>query len=79
MLAERKSLAKFHFMTCLVVDGFTLHSIYIYYFICIIDPDDYNPGPNAQVLDWDIRYRVAVGTAKGLLYLHEGCQRRMVA
>jgi len=35
-------------------------------------------GPNAQVLDWDIRYRVAVGTAKGLLYLHEGCQRRII-
>lgn len=35
-------------------------------------------GPNAQVLDWDIRYRVAVGTAEGLLYLHEGCQRRII-
>jgi len=35
-------------------------------------------GPNSQVLDWDIRYRVAVGTAKGLLYLHEGCQRRII-
>ncbi|GLJ15784.1 hypothetical protein SUGI_0260020 [Cryptomeria japonica] len=35
-------------------------------------------GPNPQHLNWDIRYRVAVGTAKGLLYLHEGCQRRII-
>ncbi|XP_051141820.1 receptor-like cytosolic serine/threonine-protein kinase RBK2 [Andrographis paniculata] len=27
---------------------------------------------------WDVRYKVAVGIAKGLLYLHEGCQRRIV-
>ncbi|XP_011079776.1 receptor-like cytosolic serine/threonine-protein kinase RBK2 [Sesamum indicum] len=29
-------------------------------------------------VEWDIRYKVAVGTAKGLLYLHEGCQRRII-
>lgn len=27
---------------------------------------------------WEIRYKVAIGTAKGLLYLHEGCQRRII-
>ncbi|KAL8054928.1 hypothetical protein ABFX02_04G024000 [Erythranthe guttata] len=27
---------------------------------------------------WDTRYKVAIGTAKGLLYLHEGCQRRII-
>ncbi|KAB2599486.1 receptor-like cytosolic serine/threonine-protein kinase RBK2 [Pyrus ussuriensis x Pyrus communis] len=34
-------------------------------------------GPR-ESLDWDIRYKVAFGTAKGLLYLHEGCQRRII-
>ncbi|KAL5712737.1 hypothetical protein ACHQM5_014878 [Ranunculus cassubicifolius] len=29
-------------------------------------------------LDWCTRYRVALGTAEGLLYLHEGCQRRII-
>lgn len=34
-------------------------------------------GPREN-LDWGIRYKVALGTAKGLLYLHEGCQRRII-
>lgn len=25
-----------------------------------------------------MRYKIALGTAKGLLYLHEGCQRRII-
>ncbi|KAL6978456.1 non-specific serine,threonine protein kinase [Sarracenia purpurea var. burkii] len=29
-------------------------------------------------LKWSIRYKVAVGTAEGLLYLHEGCRRRII-
>ncbi|XP_022890535.1 receptor-like cytosolic serine/threonine-protein kinase RBK2 [Olea europaea var. sylvestris] len=31
-----------------------------------------------EKLKWDIRYKVALGTAKGLLYLHEGGQRRII-
>ncbi|CAI9288604.1 unnamed protein product [Lactuca saligna] len=31
-----------------------------------------------EKLDWGIRYKVALGTAEGLLYLHEGCQRRII-
>lgn len=29
-------------------------------------------------LGWHVRYRIAVGVANGLLYLHEGCQRRII-
>ncbi|XP_041020132.1 receptor-like cytosolic serine/threonine-protein kinase RBK2 [Juglans microcarpa x Juglans regia] len=31
-----------------------------------------------EKLEWGIRYKIALGTAKGLLYLHEGCQRRII-
>ncbi|KAK3007902.1 hypothetical protein RJ639_013047 [Escallonia herrerae] len=31
-----------------------------------------------EKLEWSIRYKVALGTAEGLLYLHEGCQRRII-
>ncbi|KAG5063177.1 hypothetical protein JHK85_004360 [Glycine max] len=27
---------------------------------------------------WFIRHKIALGTAKGILYLHEGCQRRII-
>ncbi|MBA0837439.1 hypothetical protein Goarm_009599 [Gossypium armourianum] len=29
-------------------------------------------------LDWDTRYRIAVGAAKGLEYLHHGCERSVI-
>ncbi|XP_058081528.1 receptor-like cytosolic serine/threonine-protein kinase RBK1 isoform X2 [Magnolia sinica] len=29
-------------------------------------------------LDWAIRFKVAVGVAEGLLYLHQGCRRRVI-
>ena len=35
-------------------------------------------GPSKDKLTWDRRYKVALGTADGLLYLHEGCQRRII-
>ncbi|GMI70354.1 hypothetical protein like AT5G18910 [Hibiscus trionum] len=34
-------------------------------------------GPREQ-LSWDLRFKIAVGTAEGLGYLHEGCQRRII-
>ncbi|PON80249.1 Mitogen-activated protein kinase kinase kinase [Parasponia andersonii] len=34
-------------------------------------------GPREK-LDWGIRYKIILGTAEGLLYLHEGCQRRII-
>ncbi|KAI9094271.1 hypothetical protein K1719_026853 [Acacia pycnantha] len=26
------------------------------------------------ILSWDVRFRIAIGTAKGIAYLHEECQ-----
>eukprot|EP00262_Sarcandra_glabra_P001271 TRINITY_DN11305_c0_g3_i1.p1 TRINITY_DN11305_c0_g3~~TRINITY_DN11305_c0_g3_i1.p1 ORF type:complete len:497 (-),score=70.90 TRINITY_DN11305_c0_g3_i1:273-1763(-) len=34
-------------------------------------------GPKEK-LNWSIRYKVALGTAEGLQYLHESCQRRII-
>ncbi|KAI8572752.1 hypothetical protein RHMOL_Rhmol01G0224500 [Rhododendron molle] len=31
-----------------------------------------------EKLEWEIRYKIALGTAEGLSYLHEGCERRII-
>ncbi|KAI4301311.1 hypothetical protein L6164_034601 [Bauhinia variegata] len=31
-----------------------------------------------EKLPWCVRHKIALGTAKGILYLHEGCQRRII-
>lgn len=36
------------------------------------------PGSMDYKLDWSKRYKIALGTADGLLYLHESCQRRII-
>ncbi|KAF1895367.1 hypothetical protein Lal_00044017 [Lupinus albus] len=34
-------------------------------------------GPREK-LDWSLRYKISLGTAEGLRYLHEECQRRII-
>ena len=29
-------------------------------------------------MDWGTRHKIALGTAEGLVYLHEGCHRRII-
>lgn len=31
-----------------------------------------------EKLEWNIRYKIALGVAEGLMYLHYGCQRRVI-
>ncbi|GMY35363.1 probable receptor-like serine/threonine-protein kinase At5g57670 [Fagus crenata] len=33
---------------------------------------------NLPPVDWKTRYKIAIGTARGLHYLHKGCQRRII-
>ncbi|KAF7805149.1 receptor-like cytosolic serine/threonine-protein kinase RBK2 isoform X2 [Senna tora] len=35
-------------------------------------------GSNGKKLDWSKRYKIAVGIADGLVYLHESCPRRII-
>lgn len=37
----------------------------------------YFPG-SKEKLDWVVRYKIVLGIAAGLMYLHENCQRRII-
>jgi len=38
----------------------------------------FNKHSEELVLDWDTRYNIALGTAKGLAYLHEDCDSKII-
>lgn len=40
--------------------------------------DQLHSNSTKGILDWDKRYKIAVGAAKGLAYLHHGCQRPVI-
>jgi serine/threonine protein kinase len=47
---------------------------------CLFKHDDsmfWISGPREK-LNWSLRYKIVLGTAEGLRYLHEGCQRRII-
>ncbi|KAG1326943.1 putative receptor-like serine/threonine-protein kinase [Cocos nucifera] len=35
-------------------------------------------GKNCKFLEWPVRYKIAIGTARGLHYLHKCCRRRII-
>jgi serine/threonine protein kinase len=62
----------FNFYTllgCQVTDEIRFHRFPVHFLIT---------GPKGPPLAWAIRYKVAIGVARGLHYLHEVCQRRII-
>lgn len=37
-----------------------------------------NLGKSGTSLDWPVRYKIAIGVARGLHYLHKCCKRRII-
>ena len=35
-------------------------------------------GKSSKILEWSVRYKIALGIAKGLHYLHECCKHRII-
>uniref|UniRef100_A0A0D6QTN1 Receptor-like serine/threonine-protein kinase n=1 Tax=Araucaria cunninghamii TaxID=56994 RepID=A0A0D6QTN1_ARACU len=52
------------------------HRLLVYEFMknSSLDTFLFNPSDQSKTLDWDTRFSVAAGTAKGIAYLHEECR-----
>lgn len=46
----------------------------VYEYICNTSLDLHLHGNMDTILDWDLRLKIAIGTARGLRYLHEDCR-----
>lgn len=54
-----------------------LNDIFLFFFPSNFKHIGYSLGLKEK-LEWNIRYKIAIGIAEGLRYLHEGCQRRII-
>lgn len=59
------------FQDFLHVENLSISSFLFYTFDEFLDE-------STPPLAWKVRYKIAIGTARGLHYLHKGCQRRII-
>ncbi|OWM74474.1 inactive protein kinase SELMODRAFT_444075-like [Punica granatum] len=50
------------------------HQVLVYEYICNCSLDFHLHGSERHPLDWEFRLKIAIGTARGLRYLHEDCR-----
>ncbi|XP_078174991.1 putative proline-rich receptor-like protein kinase PERK6 [Carex rostrata] len=60
---------------CCITEG---QSLLVYEYIPRGSLDTYLHGEGSKTIDWPTRVKVALGSAKALAYLHEGCQPRII-
>lgn len=80
--AEVSIIGSIHHLHLVRLKGFCAegaHKLLVYEFMANNSLDKWLfKRKKAEMLDWDTRYNIAVGTAKGLAYLHEDCDVKIV-
>ncbi|XP_021298451.1 G-type lectin S-receptor-like serine/threonine-protein kinase SD2-5 [Herrania umbratica] len=81
--AEVRIIGSIHHVHLVKLKGFCsegVHRLLVYEFMGkgSLDKWIFKNGEESNILDWDTRFNIALGTAKGLAYLHEECELKIV-
>ncbi|KAB1204626.1 G-type lectin S-receptor-like serine/threonine-protein kinase SD2-5 [Morella rubra] len=81
--AEVSTIGSIHHLHLVRIKGFCAegtHRLLAYEFMANGSLDRWIFGKNRNefIVDWDTRFNIALGTAKGLAYLHEDCDAKIV-
>ncbi|KAB1218701.1 G-type lectin S-receptor-like serine/threonine-protein kinase SD2-5 [Morella rubra] len=81
--AEIGLIGSIHHVHLVQLKGFCAegpHRLLIYEFMAkgSLDRLIFKDNEDGPMLDWDTRFNIAVGTAKGLAYLHEECEVKII-
>jgi hypothetical protein len=81
--AEVSTIGSIHHLHLVRIKGFCAegaHRLLAYEFMAngSLDKWIFRKNKDEFLLDWDTRFNIAVGTAKGLAYLHEDCDAKIV-
>ncbi|KAG4944973.1 hypothetical protein AAZX31_15G007500 [Glycine max] len=81
--AEVSIIGSIHHVHLVKLKGFCAegpHRLLVYEYMArgSLDKWIFKNSDNTFLLNWDTRYNIAIGTAKGLAYLHEECEVRII-
>jgi len=81
--AEVATIGSIHHVHLVRLRGFCaehIHRLLVYEYMAnrSLDKSLFSDKNRGVILDWDKRYNIALGTAKGLAYLHEDCSVRII-
>ncbi|KAK7307223.1 hypothetical protein VNO77_40091 [Canavalia gladiata] len=79
--AEVEIISRVHHRHLVSLIGYCISEqqrVLIYEFVPNGNLDQHLHGNGSQVLDWAKRMKIALGAARGIAYLHEGCNPRII-